>query len=181
MINKETGEIQFTSTLIVSPDTDFGEAMVLTDNLQRSLDDMKNGWKWIRLKAVESATAKHHIALAFNNGILRFLDFTVNPKDSDPSDYGYDNWSAEKEQIRLKKKFEQWLTNEIGQQRTFDWGKIEAVFDPKSSFSSIVVNYTQTEKTTGANNAKNNEFLLEWKLRTRLQRLIVLSPALKLR
>jgi hypothetical protein len=151
MINKETGEIRFTSTLNVSPKTVFGVAMALTDGLQRSVDDMKNGWKWIRLKAVESDTAQYHIGLAFNNGNLQLLDFTIDPKDSDPSDYGYENWSAEKEQNRLK-KFEQWLTNEIGQQRSFDWGKIQAVYDPKSSFSSIVVHYTKTQKTTGANN-----------------------------
>ena len=151
MINKETGEIRFTSTLNVCPETDFGEAMALTDNLQRSVDDMKNGWKWIRLKAVESDTAQYHIGLAFNNGNLQLLDFVIDPNDSDLSDYSYDKWSAEKEQNRLK-KLEQWLTNEIGQQRSFDWGKIQALYDPKSSFSSIVVNYTRSQKTTGANN-----------------------------
>lgn len=151
MINRETGEIRFTDTLVVSPKIDIGEAMVLTEGLQRSLDDMKNGWKWIRLKAVKSDTAQYHIGLAFNNGNLKVLDFVVDPKDSDLSDYGYENWSAEKEQNRLK-KFEQWLTNEIGQQRSFDWGKIQAFFDPKASFSSIGVNYTRTQKTTGANN-----------------------------
>mgnify|MGYP006896874751 CR=1 FL=1 len=151
MINKETGEIRFTATLVVSPKTDFGEAMVLTEGLQRSLDDMKTGWKWIRLKAVESDTAKYHIGLAFNNGELQLLDFIVDTKDSDPSENGYDNWSAQKEQIRLK-EFEKWLTNEIGQQRTFEWGKIQAEFDPKGSFSSIAVHYTQKQKKTGANN-----------------------------
>ena len=150
MINKETGEIRFTATLIVSPQTDNEVAMALTYNLQRNLEDMRNGWKWIRLKSVESDSAKFHIALSFNNGVLQLLDFTVDPKDSDSSDSGYDNWSAEKEQIRLK-EFEKWLTNEVGQKRSFDWGKIQAVYDPKSSFSSIIVNYTQMQKTTGAN------------------------------
>lgn len=150
MINKETGEIRFTSTLNVCPETDFGEAMALTDNFLRSVDDMKNGWKWIRLKAVESDTAQYQIGLAFNNGNLQLVDFVIDPKDSDLSDYSYDKWSAEKEQNR-QKKLEQWLTYEIGQQRSFDWGKIQALYDPKSSFSSIVVNYTRSQKTTGAN------------------------------
>ncbi|WP_321290165.1 hypothetical protein [uncultured Sunxiuqinia sp.] len=151
MINKETGEIRFTSTLNASPEMNFSDAMALTDDLQKSVDDMKNGWKWIRLKAVESDIAQYHIGLAFNEGDLQCLDFTVDPKDSDLSDYGYENWSAEKEQNRLK-KFEQWLTNEIGQKRSFDWGEIQALYDPKASFSSIVVNYNKTQKTTGTNN-----------------------------
>ena len=104
---------------------------------------MKNGWKWIRLKAVESDTAQYHIGLAFNDEELQYLNFTLDSKDSDLSDYSYDNLSTETEQIRLK-EFEQWLTKEIGQQRSFNWGKIRAVYDPKASFSSIVVNYNTT-------------------------------------
>ena len=52
----------------------------------------------------------------------------------------WNDWSETKA-IQNKIEYDHWLNNEAGAQRVFQWGKIEALYDPKGGGSGIILRY----------------------------------------
>ncbi len=132
MINIETGLITFNSLLKVDSNMEFSELNIITNDFKKEYTDLKNGWEWIRLRNIITNTFDCFVSIAFYNKKLTIIEFGIEKN--------YRDWNFESEK-ELKVEHDLWLSNSIGKNRIFSWGKIESQFDAKGGYSSIILNY----------------------------------------
>ncbi len=68
-----------------------------------------------------------YLSLCFYGEQLSCVDFWFNNHPGENIITDGNDWSEEYERAQ-QRKFEQWLTAQIGTRRTFGWGKIEAYY-----------------------------------------------------
>jgi len=86
----------------------------------------------------------------FHNNRLFCIDFGFVTEQQKKLTWA--DWS-EKEELKRKDIYEEWLTEKIGEKRTYSWGKIGAYYDPRGGVSSMVINYVNENKPS-----ENGEF-----------------------
>lgn len=97
-----------------------------------------NGYKWLYLDNVNIENLDFNITLCFKSEIINLINFSFY--ESGKNYQLWNDWSKEKELI-LRAKYNDWLTENIGTQRVFDWGSIHVNYDIQSSSSSISIKY----------------------------------------
>ena len=141
MIDIKTGNITFDKDFVINQNSDFDSVSKMELGETQEIDDMGNGWIWLRIKNISNSGYFFNISFAFKNQILKELSFIVSEKKFDLNP-NWTDWS-EKDELKKLKKYKNWLNKEIGENREFDWGQIWSNYDPKGGFSSIGLRYNE--------------------------------------
>lgn len=136
IINEINGNLTF-EKILITPATTYTE--LRTDFPDNRIWEVGNGYVWIYFSDIVIDDKTFSVAVCFNGEKLHFVDFSFRFK----GEKIITDWSewTEKYELSQKKKLDQWLTAQIGKNRQFSWGSIEAYYSPKSSTSGILVNY----------------------------------------
>ncbi len=138
IIDKKTGSIYLTENFSISPNTNTQELIAIVS--KEKIEAMDVGGGTIQYK-IRNFQINDHFFLFdfyFHKNHLRFLTFILSDK---PIVSGsWNNWT-EKEERENKKRYDKWLTTQLGSYRKFNWGTIEALYSPQTGGSSIALNY----------------------------------------
>lgn len=99
---------------------------------------MNNGWKHYVAWNIHLQDSYLCFTFFFEHEELKMIDFIVGDEPITMS--SWDEWS-EKDQLTKRDYYDNWLTNEIGDERKFPWGTIGAYYDSNGGGSGIVVKY----------------------------------------
>jgi hypothetical protein len=146
VIDTKTGHIRINDSIELNSQTKFESTKDLNLGQIQKVSDMKNGYKWIYIKNLKVDQKYFVISLCFYRELLESILFI-------PQDHAFDLdstgnfFNMDDEQEKLK-RFNTWLTSEIGDQRKFNWGEVWTEYDPKGGFSSIGLRYEKKQSTT---------------------------------
>ena len=138
MINYSEGQIVFSSEFTVSKLTTPNDIVNYFTDKKLGCRDLGNGWKHYTISNIQLKDTYFNMTFYFDNDVLKMTSFIVSDKPILES--SWDDWSEESELKKLD-YYNNWLTNEIGINRKFEWGTIGAYYDNKGGFSSIVLKY----------------------------------------
>lgn len=141
MIDIKTGNITFDKDFVLNQNSDFDSVSKMDLGEIQEVDDLGNGWTWLRIKNISNSGYFLNMSFAFKNQILKELSFIVSDKRY-ASNSNWSDWSEQKELDDLE-FYNDWLNKEIGNQREFDWGNIWATYDRKGGSSSIGLRYNE--------------------------------------
>lgn len=138
MINSKNGNLNL-NDFELTPFSKFE----LTDQFQevniQEIRDFNNGWKWLGIINLKVDNRYFDFSLGYYKNRLNLILLTF--KESPSVDKStWKDWSEEKE-LNNQKKFENWLNNELDEVRNFNWGDIHSIYDSKSGFASINIDY----------------------------------------
>ncbi len=136
IINQQNGSFQITDKIIIGKDKSYEEILKLAST--NKTWDVKNGYKWIYFNDINIDKLFFNIGVCFHNERLFCIDFGFTDKQE--KNFTWDNWS-EKDELKRKDIYEEWLTSIIGKKRNFEWGKVGAYFDPKGGTTSMHIKY----------------------------------------
>ena len=139
MINKNNGHIKLNDSLELTPKLNFG--LIESQNMGEVQEtrDMGNGYKWLDIKNLQIGEKYFTMALCFKGEELSELRLGINDNPFDLN-LGWDSWGENDEKEKLK-KYQDWLCQELGKERKFNWGEAWVSYDPKGGFSSIGIRY----------------------------------------
>lgn len=138
MINKKTGAITISDVITVKHN-DILENILLILGKETETIDHNNGWLWLKLTNVVIESRYLVFNLGFYHNRLKELSFVVNNSKFEFSE----DWAAWSEQGELDnlERYKNWLIQELGTQRDFEWGNVWAHYDSKGGSSSIGIRY----------------------------------------
>lgn len=139
MIDRSTGNIKLTDSLVLSPKSNFELLEKLDLGEVREIQDMGNGYKWLIIKNIQVENKYFIISLCFKEEELTQLSMVVNEERFNLSP----DWSSLSEQKEKEdlKKYQYWLNKELGKNTNFQWGDVWAAYNSKDGSSSIVIRY----------------------------------------
>ena len=137
VINKTNGYLDF-KEVTLSPQTTYSEFCQNFPN--HTIWEVGNGYVWVNHSDIKIDNKTFYIAVCFYHEQLYTVHFWFkNQGEKIITDWN--EWT-EVYELAQQKKLDRWLTKQIGGERQFIWGDIGAYYDPKSSTSSIMLNYT---------------------------------------
>jgi len=139
MIDKHTGHITLNDSFELTPSTRFCSLSKLNLGEVQEIRDMNNGWKWLDIKNLKWKNNYFILSLCFYEEELSELSILVKDKPFNVND-NWESWSKQKEQKKLN-QYKKWLTEEIGEDRVFEWGNTWIEFDSKDGSTSIGIRY----------------------------------------
>jgi len=143
IINLENGDFSIDNNIVIGRDKSYFDILELVP--QNRTWDIGNGYKWIYFENVDIENLIFYVNVCFHNNRLFCIDFGFVTEQE--KKLSWDDWS-EKEELKRKDIYEEWLTEKIGEKRTYSWGKIGASYDPRGGVSSMVINYVNENKPT---------------------------------
>ena len=149
MINTTTGHINISDSVELTFKTKFDSIKDLTLGQTQEVSDMQNGYKWIYIKNLKIDQLYFNMSLCFYQELLESISFVLQDLPFElVSTWNIPNKDEEHKKLE---RFNSWLTSEIGEQRTFHWGKVWTEFDIKGGFSTIGLRYKKikTEHNNG--------------------------------
>ncbi|MCA5005242.1 hypothetical protein [Sphingobacterium bovistauri] len=140
IINKINGDFQISETKTITRNSQFEN--FIDGITPKQIHDIQNGYKWIYLHEIKEEQLVFNVSLCFyENKIQTILFNFYGIYEKKPS---WENFSREKEQKRLK-IYEKWLTKNIGEQREFDWGMVNAYYDYKNETVGMGLRYNDSK------------------------------------
>jgi hypothetical protein len=136
IINADHGQIIISDNMVISNQTKPQQLFDYFGDDKVDLNEMKNGYIHYRVHDVDINSTLFSFVLIFYLDRLEMINLGF-----DRSGDSWDNWSEEKE-LKREKKYNDWLNDQIGLQRSFDWGDIWARFDIKNGSSNIGLRYS---------------------------------------
>ncbi|MDO4880046.1 MAG: hypothetical protein Q3983_02085 [Capnocytophaga sp.] len=97
--------------------------------------EVGTGYFWLYFYDCSFEGKLFSVSLCFKGEQLDSLCFEMNERYT-----SWDDWS-ETYELQTEKYYDQWLTIHIGKERSFSWGKIEAIYDRKGGRTAIWLNY----------------------------------------
>ena len=140
MIDQRTGSIHIADDIAIGHNDNFDYIKNLNLGQKQEIWYVKNGVIWITERNIKIEEQYFIISFAFFEEKLNTIVFVLSDEPSALESTGWDNYSEIKEREDAK-KYDAWLTNEIGSEREFKWGRVYASYDPKSGGSSIGIVY----------------------------------------
>ncbi len=135
IIDIHNGSFHLNNNEIISRKSSYSEIISYksTDHAQ----NMGNGYGWIYFRNIFIDNLYFFLAVSFYKETIKSINFSFSPK---PQEMNWDNWD-QKEELELKKLFDEWLDNNIGKKRNFNWGKINSYYDKREGNSGIIIEY----------------------------------------
>ncbi|WPV01809.1 hypothetical protein SNE26_08490 [Mucilaginibacter sp. cycad4] len=140
ILDPNTGKIFLSEKFYINSNTKPNDLKIhFGQNELRSLS-MGNGWIHYSIKNAQIAGEYFIFIFLFYKDFLKTVSFAISELPF--SETSWNDWNKEKE-IKNKSIFENWLSKQIGTQRSFAWGNISTILDEKSGSSAIVLNYRE--------------------------------------
>jgi hypothetical protein len=139
MIDKNKGHIKLNDSLELTPNSNFDLIESLKLGELQEIRDIGTGYKWIDIKNIQIDHKYFIISLCFKETKLSELSIVINDNPFHLNS-GWESWSEKEEKEKLN-KYQDWLSQKLGNDRIFKWGEAWASYDPKSCSSSIGIRY----------------------------------------
>src|SRR5690606_23964038 len=117
MIDIKTGSIIFDKGITINQNSDFDSVYQMKLGEIQEVNDMGNGWKWLRIKNISISGRFFVMSFAFKYLTIKELSFIMSEEKFDLNSNS--NWNENGEFENLK-KYQDWLNKEIGDDREFD-------------------------------------------------------------
>jgi len=139
MIDAKTGQLLIDKERFITTQTSLATIEKWKLGTSQEIRQMGNTWRSVEVKNLKIDALYLNISFLFKDKKIAGFTFVFQekPYEMHPS---WDSWSKGKEQVNLV-RFKNWLEEQFGELRSFEWGSVEAVYDPKSAGSSIKVHY----------------------------------------
>jgi hypothetical protein len=139
MIDVNTGHLLIDNERIITPKTNLAILERWQLSTSQKTREMEGDWNWVDVKNLKIDDLYFNISFLFKDkGIGGFtFTFQEEPYELIPS---WASWSKEGEEANLV-RFNNWLEEQFGEVRKFEWGEIQAFYDSKSGGSSIKLSY----------------------------------------
>lgn len=143
LLDSATGGFHFADTFILSAATTADELIhhFGADNV--AVEDTENGWMNYTSQTINWHDQRFGFTFYFHQGKLSIINFYM-PKEGATSE----NWAdwSEDEELEKQRKYDEWLTSQIGTERKFDWGFVGAFYDKRSSWTFMDLRYNAHAK-----------------------------------
>ena len=136
IIDFKTGNINLSGKIMISKDQRYNEISKL--KLIKNTWDVANGYKWIYFLPIEIEQLNYQISACYFEEQLSTINLSFHQIDSPQKTWN--DWSEEKE-LSMEKTYEDWLTEQVGSERIFEWGAIGVYYDIKGGGTSINIKY----------------------------------------
>jgi len=135
LIDARTGELRL-GPIVIAPRAD--EAAFLATPFGRTLPPAAGPFTSYSVRVDDPAEGSFFATLYFRDGVIAMVGFY-----KDDGSRSWADWSEDKERA-LQAEYAALLARELGPApHTFPWGSAEALYDPRSASSSIVVTYAR--------------------------------------
>lgn len=97
--------------------------------------EVGTGYYWIYFDKCPFEGKLFHVAVCFEGERLFSIEFFMNERQT-----SWEDWS-EAYELQTEKYYKQWLTSQIGEIHSFDWGRVGAYYDRKGGSTFMWVTY----------------------------------------
>ena len=97
--------------------------------------EVGTGYYWIYFDKCPFEGKLFHVAVCFEGERLFSIEFSMNERQT-----SWEDWS-ETYELQTEKYYQQWLTSQIGEVRSFDRGKVGVHYDRKGGSTFMWVTY----------------------------------------
>jgi len=97
--------------------------------------EVGTGYYWIYFDKCLFEGKLFYVEVCFKGESLSVIEFSMNERQT-----SWENWS-EAYELQTEKYYKQWLTTHIGEERSFEWGKVGVHYDRKGGSTFMWVNY----------------------------------------
>ena len=136
IINTENGNFSLNAEMEINANKKFEEVNYF--DLDKTINDMGNGYKWIYFKNVKIDNLYFFLNVCFFQNKTKMITFSFS--ETQVKSPSWDNWHENEEKLN-QQKFEDWLNKTLGEKRKFDWGEIFSEHDSKGGGTNITINY----------------------------------------
>ena len=96
--------------------------------------EVGTGYYWIYFDKCPFEGKLFHVAVCFERERLFSIEFSMNERQT-----SWEDWS-EAYELKTEKYYKQWISSQIGEAHSFDWGSIGAYYDRKGGSTFMWVN-----------------------------------------
>lgn len=139
MIDKKTGYIILSDIIQIKHNDSQQEILSLNIGQSNKQWNHNNDWAWLQENNVFVDGKYFIFQFGFFKDKLKEMLLCVS-NDKFNLENNWDNWSEQKELANLE-NYKEWLKNELGTQKDFDWGTVWTLYDARSGSSSIGIRY----------------------------------------
>ncbi len=139
LIDSSTGQFCISKSTTIGYNASSVQILnVLPKEYSRDLS-FGNGWSWIRCDKISIHEQEYTLGFSLFNHKLR----AIHVQFYDHLKYLQEHMEdlTEENELKRKEEYNSWLSSQIGDQREFSWGQIEACYHPKDGISLIVLRY----------------------------------------
>ena len=137
LINKFNGQINLDKKHIIKPNLIINEEIIRKWKPEER--DLKNGYVWLKFENIKYNNQRVILNICSNKNKVVLINMYPLQNEQIVNE-SWNEWNKSKELEKLT-YYEEWITKEIGRNKYYPWGTIEAVQDNKSATTSIIVNY----------------------------------------
>lgn len=137
IIGDQTGAINFQDGFIADSKT---TEDALRSHFSLPESNSFSGWKYYTLQNIKIGDLYFIITCNFLEKELKTISMIFGEDEIIPSDKTSSEIPGANE-IKNLDKYEDWLTGQLGENRNFDWGKVEAMFHKRSGGAMVYMEY----------------------------------------
>ena len=97
--------------------------------------EVGTGYYWIYFYKCPFEGKLFHVAVCFEAERLFSIEFSMNERQT-----SWEDWS-EAYELKTEKYYKQWISSQIGEAHSFDWGSVGAHYDRKGGSTFMRVTY----------------------------------------
>lgn len=144
MIDRSTGSLHFDDGIVIGPALTRTQFLNMQVGETREVSVKNEPWCSWRVTRLKAGGRMFIAILQFQSEQLQSVELV----ESDQVGFGdWKDWSEAHELENLQ-RYEEFLTRELGSNRSFTWGSAKASYDARSGGSSISIAYRGTAPTS---------------------------------
>ena len=97
--------------------------------------EVGTGYYWIYFDKCPFEGKLFHVSVCFDRERLFSIEFSMNERQT-----SWEDWS-EAYELKTEKYYKQWISSQIGEAHSFDWGSVGAHYDRKGGSTFMWVTY----------------------------------------
>jgi hypothetical protein len=132
-LDTHNGDFLLIESEIITTNTTFSNLREHFPN--NEIWEVGTGYYWLYFYNCSFEGKLFDVSLCFKGEQLECLCFAMNERQT-----SWEDWSEEYE-LKTEKYYKQWITAHIGDNHSFEWGEIEALYDRKGGRTAIWLSY----------------------------------------
>lgn len=132
----KTGDVWFADKLHISLGISFSQMKNLYPKAK--IWDVTTGYFWLNFEDICIDENLWQVSVCYFQEQLVSIHFSFRHQYEKP--FSWEDWTEES-QLTLKKRFEKWILENVGEQTQFPWGNIGAYYNPKDSLAIMIIQY----------------------------------------
>lgn len=132
-LNTTNGDFTLIDGVTISLQTPFSQLRAAFP--ENKIWEVGTGYCWIYFSDMLYDEKKFAVEVCYHGERLKVIHFTMQECDTP-----WQEWS-EAHQIATEQVYKHWLTAQLGEERRYDWGNVDAYFDRRSALTYMYVYY----------------------------------------